>query len=91
MIGGDHKFGVKGKLTRFLINEESPSNKIIVGKDCWIGANVTVLKGVEIGHGAVIGAGSIVTKSIAPYTIAYGVPCRSMKNIFETDEIFYFV
>lgn len=56
------------------------SNKIIIGNDVWIGANCSVLKGVKIGDGAVIGAGSVVTKDVAPYTIVAGVPAKKIKN-----------
>lgn len=47
---------------------------IIVGDDSWLGAGVIVLCGVEIGKGAVIGAGSVVTKDVPKNGIAYGVP-----------------
>lgn len=49
---------------------------ITIGNDVWIGTNVVVLDGVEIGDGCVIGAGSVVTKSIPPYSIAYGNPAK---------------
>jgi galactoside O-acetyltransferase len=42
----------------------------------WIGANVTITDGVRIGHDAVIGAGSVVTKDVAPFDIVGGVPAR---------------
>ena len=47
-----------------------------IGKNVWIGANVTVLPGVEIGDNAVIGAGSVVTRDIPENALAYGVPAR---------------
>ena len=47
-----------------------------IGDCCHIGANVVILKGVTIGHHAVIGASSLVNKDVAPYTIAVGSPCR---------------
>jgi len=53
---------------------------ISIGNDVWIGANVTILKGVNIGHGAVIGAGSVVTKDIPEYGIAVGNPARVIKT-----------
>jgi acetyltransferase-like isoleucine patch superfamily enzyme len=48
---------------------------------CWLGAHVTVLKGVTIGEGSVVGAGSVVTKSIPPGVIAVGNPARVVKTI----------
>ena len=50
-----------------------------IGNDVWIGANVTVLKGVRIGDGAVVGAGSVVTKDIPELGIAVGNPARVVK------------
>jgi acetyltransferase-like isoleucine patch superfamily enzyme len=54
---------------------------VAIGKGVWIGANVTVLPGVEIGDYAVIGAGSVVTRSIPPRAVAVGVPARVIKWI----------
>ena len=53
---------------------------IVVGNDVWLGRNVIVLPGVEIGDGCVIGAGAVVTKSIPPYSIAGGVPAKVIKS-----------
>ena len=53
---------------------------ITVGDDVWIGANVTVLPGVTIGSNTVIGAGSVVTKDVPPYTIVGGNPARVIGN-----------
>lgn len=52
---------------------------IIIEDDVWIGANSVITSGVHIGRGAVIGAGSVVTKSIPPYTIAAGTPAKVIK------------
>jgi acetyltransferase-like isoleucine patch superfamily enzyme len=53
---------------------------IIIDDDVWIGANSTILAGVKIGNGAVIGAGAVVTKDVAPYTVVGGVPATFIKN-----------
>lgn len=55
---------------------------IILGNDVWIGANSIVLPGVKIGDGAVIGAGSIVTKDVPPYAIAVGNPAKVKRYRF---------
>jgi acetyltransferase-like isoleucine patch superfamily enzyme len=49
---------------------------VIIEDDVWIGSKTTILDGVKIGRGAVIGAGAVVTKPIPPYSIAVGVPAR---------------
>jgi acetyltransferase-like isoleucine patch superfamily enzyme len=49
---------------------------ITVEDDVWLAARVTVLDGVTIGQGSVVGAGAVVTKSLPPYSIAVGVPAR---------------
>lgn len=58
-----------------------------VGNDVWIGANVTILRGVTIGDGAVIGANSMVTKDVPPYAIVVGNPARIIKFRFKEDLI----
>jgi acetyltransferase-like isoleucine patch superfamily enzyme len=55
------------------------SKDIIVEEGVWIGANSTILGGVRLGRKCVIGAGSVVTRDIPPYSIAVGVPCRAVK------------
>ena len=52
-----------------------------IGKNVWIGSDCTILPGVEIGDGAVIGAGSIVTKNVPANSIAVGNPARVIKQI----------
>lgn len=53
---------------------------IMIDDFVWIGGNSTILPGVHIGEGAVIGAGSVVTRDIPPYTIAVGNPARVIKS-----------
>jgi acetyltransferase-like isoleucine patch superfamily enzyme len=58
---------------------ETSFKGVVIGKGVWIGANVTVLSGVEIGDFAVVGAGSVVTKNIPPRAVAVGIPARVVK------------
>ena len=51
---------------------------ITIGKDVWIGCNAVVLKGVDIGEGAIVAAGAVVTKSILPREIWAGIPARKI-------------
>lgn len=58
-----------------------------IGSDVWIGVNVIVKAGVTIGDGCFIGAGSIVTKDIPPYSVAAGNPCRVLRHRFPPDVV----
>jgi acetyltransferase-like isoleucine patch superfamily enzyme len=58
------------------ILDDVPSAPIIIEDDAWIGYNSTILKGVTIGRGAVVGAASVVTKDVAAYEIVAGNPAR---------------
>jgi acetyltransferase-like isoleucine patch superfamily enzyme len=51
-----------------------------IGNDVWLGAHVVVLPGVTIGDGAVIGAGAVVTRDVAPRTVIAGVPARPLRH-----------
>ncbi|MFN5417574.1 MAG: CatB-related O-acetyltransferase [Flavobacteriia bacterium] len=66
----------------------SPFEKeCIIGNDVWIGCNSTILRGVTIGDGAVIGANSLVNTDIPPYSIAVGSPAKIIKFRFEKEII----
>lgn len=60
---------------------------ISIGNNVWLASNVTVLPGVTIGDNAVIGAGSVVTKSIPAFTFAAGNPCRPIRPITDADAV----
>lgn len=63
---------------------------IHIGKNCWIGSGVCVMPGVTIGDNTVIGAGSVVTKDIPANVVAYGTPCKVIREINEHDKEYYF-
>ncbi len=63
---------------------------IRIGKNCWLGAGVTVLPGVTIGDHTVVGAGSLVTRDLPANVVAVGSPCRVMRPINEHDKEYYF-
>ena len=54
--------------------------RVVIGKDVWIGANAIILPGVTIGEGAVIAAGSIVTKNVDSFSIVGGVPAKLIRE-----------
>ena len=53
---------------------------VAIGDRVWVGARAIILKGVTIGHDAVIGAGSVVTSDVPPYSIAVGTPARVLRR-----------
>lgn len=59
------------------------AKEIRICRKAWIGLGVTILKGVTIGECAVVGAGSVVTKDVPPYTVVGGNPARVIKKINE--------
>lgn len=52
------------------------SEPVVLGDHCWVASDVTVLRGVEIGAHCVVGSRSLVTRSIPPHSVAYGIPAR---------------
>lgn len=60
----------------------------VVGNDVWIGQNSTILPGVHIGDGAIIGLNSVVTRDVPPYTIVAGNPAKTVRKRFD-DELIY--
>lgn len=67
--------------------EIPPAKRTYIGHDVWIGARVIVMQGIQIGNGAIIGAGSVVTKDIPPYAIAVGCPAKVIKYRFDEKTI----
>ncbi len=64
--------------------------EVHIGKNVWIGGGCVLLPGVSIGDNTVIGAGSIVTKDIPANVVAYGNPCRVIREIGEHDRQYYY-
>jgi virginiamycin A acetyltransferase len=75
----DKKYGFVSKTKSF---DEQTKERCIIGNDVWIGANATILAGVHIGDGAIIGANSLVTTDIAPYSIVVGTPAKHIRYRF---------
>lgn len=75
LVAENHKFDGDGEVSKLGVSREG----ITIGSGCWFGNNVTVLDGVRIGDGVVLGAGSVVTKDIPARGIAYGVPARLVR------------
>ena len=91
LLGGEHPY--KGlstypfKVKYFGAKEEAISRgKITIGDDVWIGYGALIMSGVSIGQGAIIGAKSVVTRDVEPYSIVVGSPAKHIKYRFD-DEI----
>lgn len=100
IITGDHRIDVIGK---HIIDVKKPvsfhtshvgrevktswDKPVVIEDGCWIGANVTILKGVTIGRGSVVAAGAVVTRSCPPYSIIGGVPAKLIKIRFSKEQI----
>ena len=95
IIPGNHvpTVGLPQYLSYLGINDKN--NVLVVEEDCWVGAECILLSKCRIGRGAVIGAGSIVTKSIPPYAVATGSPAKivavrfSIEQILKHEQILY--
>ncbi|MDD6564092.1 MAG: DapH/DapD/GlmU-related protein, partial [Clostridiales bacterium] len=70
----DERFDKSGAISTFT----APVN---IGDDVWIGGGSIILPGVTIGNNVIIGAGSVVTKDVPDNTLAYGNPCRIIRNL----------
>jgi phosphonate metabolism protein (transferase hexapeptide repeat family) len=61
------------------------ADRVVIGNDVWIGHAVIVMPGVTVGDGAVLAAGAVVTRDVAPYTIVGGVPAKQIRERFSRD------
>lgn len=65
---------------RRIFDSGHTTEPVVIGADAWIGAAAIVLPGVRIGEGAVVAAGSVVTKDVEPFMIVAGVPARPVRH-----------
>lgn len=77
----------KVKILKTQKSEAFGKGDIVVGDDVWIGYGATILSGISIGQGAVIAAGSVVTKDVPPYAIVGGNPAKILKFRFNEEII----
>ena len=78
VAGGNHDFS---RLDLPIIQQPSlTKGGIVVEKNCWLASNVVVLDGVTVGRDSIIGAGSVVTKNIPQFSVAYGIPAKVVEN-----------
>ena len=88
VITGNHipTVGIPHFMLPILRINESEKN-VIVEEDVWLGANVTLLSGVTVGRGAVVGACSVISKNVPPYAVVVGNPFRIIASKFTIEEI----
>jgi acetyltransferase-like isoleucine patch superfamily enzyme len=77
---GDTNHGYDDVSTPILFQPMSPSRRVVIEDDCWLGINVCVLSGVTVGRHSVIGANSVVTRDIPPFSVACGNPAAVVKQ-----------
>jgi len=71
---------------RVLDGHPKATGPVTIGSDVWVGAGATLLGGVNIGHGAVVGASAVVASDVRPYSIVVGNPAREIRRRFD-DEV----
>jgi chloramphenicol O-acetyltransferase type B len=96
IIGGRHNTEVVGQfMVDVDVKRPDDDLGVVIEDDVWIGSRAIVLRGVRIGRGAIVGAGSIVTKDVPPYAIAVGSPAKAVKfrcdvaTIVEHEKLLY--
>lgn len=96
MNGANHQMNAVSTFPFYIFNgwqQEAPPMSVplkgdtVVGNDVWIGQNTTILPGVNIGDGAIIGANSTVGSDVEPYTIVAGNPARLIRKRFDDELI----
>lgn len=88
--GGNHRFDVVGRYIDTITDaEKRPEDDlgVVIEDDVWVGGNATILHGVRIGRGSVVGAATVVTKDVPPYSVVVGNPGRVVRARFAPDQI----
>lgn len=84
IVGGDYNF--KSPELPIIFSGREGIKETHIGVDCWIGAGSLIMAGVTIGDGAIVAAGSVVTKDFSPRTIYGGNPAKLIKTRFTHEE-----
>ncbi|MCC6126714.1 MAG: acyltransferase [Pirellulales bacterium] len=88
IVGGRHNTEVVGQfMTDVHVKRPEDDLGVVIEDDIWIGSRAIVLRGVRIGRGAIVGAGSIVTKSVPPYAVVVGNPAKVLKFRWDVETI----
>jgi acetyltransferase-like isoleucine patch superfamily enzyme len=98
LLGGGHRMDWGTMYPFSVLHEKWPEAKgikghpqskgdVVIGNDVWIGFGATILSGVKIGDGAVVGARAVVSKDVPPYAVVGGVPAKVLKYRFDEDMV----
>lgn len=88
IITGEHPIDLRGRYIYDIREKQAGEDlPVIIHDDVWVGAGVTILKGVEIGRGAVLAAGAVVKKDVPPYAIVGGVPGKVIRYRGSKEEL----
>lgn len=85
ILGGDHCYNKVA--VPMIFSGRSVLKRTVIGDDVWVGAYSLIMAGVKIDNGAIVAAGSVVTKDVAPYQIVGGAPAKFIKMRFSETEI----
>ncbi|SEE40130.1 MULTISPECIES: LbetaH domain-containing protein [Pseudomonas] len=84
ILGGDHEYRKIG--TPICFSGREIISETVIGDDVWIGMSAKVIAGVNIGCGAIVAAGAIVTRDVPPFAIVAGIPAEVIRYRFEREE-----
>lgn len=84
IVGGDHKYDLVG--VPMILSGRDENLTTVINDDVWIGFGTIVMHGVTIGEGAIVAAGSIITKDVLPYSIVGGAPARLIRMRFNESQ-----
>jgi len=95
LLGSEHRidwistypFNILFEEAKNITGHPTTKGDVIIGNDVWIGENAFILSGIHIENGAVIAAGSVVTKDVEPYTIVGGNPACLLRKRFDNESI----
>lgn len=80
----DHAFG---ELDRPIKDQGIAKSPVVIGRDVWLGTKTTIVRGVRIGDGCVVGANAVVTSDLPAYSVAVGVPARVIRDRREAVDV----
>jgi acetyltransferase-like isoleucine patch superfamily enzyme len=88
LIAGNHNTSIAGKAMADVQQKRPEDDQdIVLEDDVWVGARATILKGVTVRRGAIIAAGSVVTREVPPYAVVGGNPAKVIRFRWTPDEI----